>query len=138
VLYEMIFGTVPFKSSNVEYLVYDICNKIPSFKHENPFTKKPIEVTEKLRDLILALLNPNPDDRISHSYLFSLVLDDSNFEREYNNNSPDSHIGQSGITNNSSAVTDSIFDSFLAQVKKERSKYSRLIEIAKQLFDYRQ
>jgi len=109
----MIFGTVPFKNSNIEYLLYEACNKIPSFKHENQITRKSIEISDKLKELILALIKPNAEDRISHSYLFSIVIEDPTFDREYGGNVPEIYLDQSGITQNSAAPSESIYESFL-------------------------
>lgn len=94
----MIFGSTPFKSNTTEYLLYEIYNKIPSFKHDHPVTKKSIEVSEKLKELIMALINPNPEDRMSHAQLFATVVENANFEREYSGSQSDISINQSGIT----------------------------------------
>ncbi len=79
----MVYGKVPYQSKTIDDLLFDICEIGPSFTHFSPLTNQLIEIPEKLKDLIKSLLHPKSEERINHNTLFSLVLDDSNFEKNY-------------------------------------------------------
>ena len=79
----MVYGKVPYQSKTIDDLLFDICEIGPSFTHFHPLTNQLIEVPEKLKDLIKFLLNAKSEERISHTTLFSLVLDDPKFEKNY-------------------------------------------------------
>lgn len=131
----MVFGCVPYQSKTINNLLYDSCNVGPSFNHVNPNTNQQIEITDKLKNLLKALLNPVTEDRINHLDLFNMVLDDLHFEKNYSGQA-ESMINQSNFTQKSSTI-EPVIDQFITTVKYERSKYSYLIDMAKTTLAYK-
>lgn len=57
-LYAMVFGKMPFEGYTDDEIIESIVKKKPSFKNDKPFSRE-------LKDLLIKILNKDPDKRIS-------------------------------------------------------------------------
>lgn len=73
ILFEMIYGNVPYHCNTIEELLVLIHEEGPKFDEEV------VRIPKSVRNLILVLVEPNPEQRITHEELFSIVLDDKSF-----------------------------------------------------------
>lgn len=80
ILFEIIFGNVPYHCNTIEELLKLIHNVGPKFDDEL------VELPIRVKNLILRLVEPNPDNRIGHQELFNIVLDDEAFTLKYSYN----------------------------------------------------
>lgn len=118
VLYEMIYGTVPYDATNIDDLLAQIQSKGPQFHKK--------KISKKLETLILSLLEANPLMRVTHSALFDLVLKDPNFPNGFLEG--DSPMSQGTKSQRNSS--DDIIGEFVKEILFERSKYAFLAELA--------
>lgn len=77
ILFEIIFGNVPYHCNTIEELLKLIHNVGPKFDDEL------VDIPIRVKNLILRLVEPNPEKRISHSELFNIVLEDETFLFKY-------------------------------------------------------
>lgn len=123
VLYEMIYGCVPYDASNIDDLLAQIQSKGPQFNKK--------KISKKLETLILSLLESNPLMRVSHSALFDLVLKDPNFPKNMLELEPTSTPNNKLSSNQGSdGPNDTVISDFVKEILYERSKYTFLAELA--------
>jgi serine/threonine protein kinase len=126
----MIFGEVPYKSKTIDDLLYDISSVGPSFFHNG------IKISENLKNLLRALLHPDPNQRIPHNDLFEIVLNDPNFVNNYSSQNM-SKIQNNGQENRNMTSTKPNLQTFIEEVTLKREKYSFLIQLAHQTLSYK-
>lgn len=69
ILFEVIYGNVPYHCNTIEELLKLIHSVGPKFDDEV------LELPIRVRNLILRLVEPNPEKRIGHEELFRIVED---------------------------------------------------------------
>lgn len=122
VLYEMIYGTVPYDATNIDDLLIQIQSRGPQFNKK--------KISKKLETLILSLLEANPMMRVTHNALFDIVLKDPNYP---NSLLEEGMIPQGGKSARNSARgedDENLIGDFVKEILYERSKYSFLVELA--------
>ena len=124
----MLYGEVPYKSGTIVDLLYDIKNVGPNYNHPN------VGLSQKLFNLLKALLQPDPELRISHEDLFSIVINSRDFVAEYSNEAEavQEKPAGSGYSSDIKSREDYILDSFIKDVIYQRSKYQYLVNLANQ------
>lgn len=125
VLYEMIYGSVPYDATSIDDLLLQIKEKGPQFHKK--------KISKKLETLIMSLLEANPQMRISHSSLFEVVLKDPNFPNsllETGDSLLSSSLSKATRKSVGEATEDTLINDFVKDILFERSKYTFLIELA--------
>lgn len=135
----MIFGEVPYQSKTIDDLLFDITNVGVVIDPEKN------QLSQNMVNLIQSLLNPNPKSRISHDELFKIVLEDPNYLEHFLINSSqiqreihgNPHINSYSNLNVKKSE-NSVLEKFIQDMKKERYKYTFLINLAKQTLNQKE
>lgn len=122
VLYEMMYGSVPYDATNIDDLLVQIQSKGPQFHKK--------KISKKLETLILSLLEPNPLMRVTHSALFELVLKDANFPNSLLEGDASLPQGSKTARSSTKETADDTVGDFVKEILLERSKYAFFAELA--------
>lgn len=123
----MIFGEVPYLTDSIEELIKRTESKNVKFKES-------VKISEETKNLILGLLEPNPDKRISHENLFNIVFEKKEYFNNLftlNSNSPIKKITNKIDDLEANPETETKLNIFTKKILFERNKYRYLLLLSK-------
>ncbi len=123
ILYEMLFGTVPYEASSVAELLSQILDRGPQFARKR--------VSKRVESLIRGLLEHNPTLRMTHDALFDAVIRDTRYPDSLIDSLEASDLSSSSRFKRSPEQSDeATINSFVRELLFERAKYRYLVEVA--------